>query len=168
MNRRSYKATFLFLALAVTFVLLRMFVVHTVRIQGSSMDNTLRDGEIALVTGFDYRFGGKPERGDIVECAFPNRSGTYVKRVIGLPGETVEIVPGAVRINGEALEQDVTPAWLSRPHPPITLGEDEYYVLGDNRRNSRDSRSVGPVRRRDITGRAVCILWPLRRIGKIR
>ena len=72
-------------------VLLRLFVFHLVRIQGSSMEDTLCSGEIALVTSFDYRFGAKPARGDVVECRFPGRVDTYVKRVIGLPGETVEL-----------------------------------------------------------------------------
>ena len=165
MNRRSYKATFLFLALAVTFVLLRMFVVHTVRIQGSSMDNTLRDGEIALVTGFDYRFGGKPERGDIVECAFPNRSGTYVKRVIGLPGEFIEIRNGKTYIDGEYFAENYV---NSRAEDyAVTLGEGEYFVLGDNRAESYDSRSadMGLLKKENFLGRVRMVLSPLREIN---
>lgn len=156
-------------------LLVRIFMLVFTRVLGHSMKPTLHTGDWLLVWKLGYRFR-QPRRFDVIVCHYPDEHHkrfrwlpkAVVKRVIGLPGETVEIVQGAVLINGEALEQDVTPAWLSRPHPPVTLGEDEYYVLGDNRRNSRDSRSVGPVRRRDITGRAVCILWPLRRIGKIR
>ena len=160
MNRRSYKATFLFLALAVTFVLLRMFVVHTVRIQGSSMDNTLRDGEIALVTGFDYRFAGKPKRGDIVECAFPNRSGTYVKRVIGLPGEFIEIRNGKTYIDGEYFAESYVNS-LAEDYT-VTLGEDEYLVLGDNRAESYDSRSadMGLLKKENFLGRVRMVLSP--------
>lgn len=165
MNRRSYKATFLFLALAVTFVLLRMFVVHTVRIQGSSMDNTLRDGEIALVTGFDYRFGGKPERGDIVECAFPNRSGTYVKRVIGLPGEFIEIRNGKTYIDGEYFAEKYVSS-LAEDYT-VTLGKDEYLVLGDNRAESYDSRStdMGLLKKENFLGRVRMVLSPFREIN---
>ena len=164
MTRRNYRTTFIFLGLAVAFVLVRLFVFHTVRIQGSSMDDTLRDGEIALVTCFDYRFGGGPARGDIVECSFPDRSGTYVKRVIGLPGEHIEIRGGKTYIDGAYYAED----YVSSPaeNYSVVLGPDAYLVLGDNRAESHDSRSadMGLLKRENFLGRVRMVLSPFREI----
>ena len=164
MNRRSRRATLIFLGLAVVFVMVRLFVVHTVRIQGSSMDATLRDGEIALVTCFDYRFGGEPARGDIVECAFPNRSGTYVKRVIGLPGERIEIRDGKTYIDGAYYAEEYVSSYAE--DYAVVLGEDEYLVLGDNRAESYDSRSadMGLLKKENFLGRVRMVLSPMREI----
>ena len=145
-------------------VLLRLFVFHLVRIEGSSMEDTLCSGEIALVTRLDYRFGGTPARGDIVECRFPGRVDTYVKRVVGLPGETVEIRGGKTFIDGVALDE---PYVFSIPEDySISLGENEYLVLGDNRSESYDSRAedMGPIAAEDMLGRVRLCVWPLHRI----
>ena len=145
-------------------ILLRLFVFHLVRIEGSSMEDTLCSGEIALVTRLDYRFGGTPARGDIVECRFPGRVDTYVKRVVGLPGETVEIRGGKTFIDGVALNE---PYVFSIPEDySISLGEDEYLVLGDNRSESYDSRAedMGPIAVEDMLGRVRLCVWPLHRI----
>ena len=158
------KATWIFLGLAVIFVLIRLFVVHTVRIEGSSMDDTLKSGEVALVNCFEYRFGGTPDRGDIVECAFPDRSGTYVKRVIGLPGETVEIRDGLTYINGEYYPEDYITS-ISGDYS-VVLGADEYLVLGDNRAESHDSRSedMGLLKKENFLGRVCLVLSPYREL----
>ena len=142
-------------------VLLRLFVFHLVRIQGSSMEETLCSGEIALVTSFDYRFGAKPARGDVVECRFPGRVDTYVKRVIGLPGETVELREGKTYIDGAAVSEPYV--FSIAEDYSISLGEDEYLVLGDNRCESYDSRAadMGPIGKEDILGRVRLCVWPL-------
>lgn len=151
-------------AIALVCLLLRLFVFHLVRIEGGSMQDTLCSGEIALVTGFDYRFGATPARGDIVECRFPGRVDTYVKRVIGLPGETVEIRDGRTYIDGAAISE---PYVFSIPEDySVTLGENEYLVLGDNRSESYDSRAedMGPIGAEDILGRVRLCAWPLHAI----
>ena len=142
-------------------VLLRLFVFHLVRIEGGSMEDTLCSGEIALVTGFDYRFGVKPARGDVVECRFPGRVDTYVKRVIGLPGETVEIRDGKTWIDGVAISEPYV--FSIAEDYSISLGENEYLVLGDNRCESYDSRAadMGPIGKEDILGRVRLCVWPL-------
>ena len=142
---------------------LNQFVFHTVRIEGTSMVDTLRSGDIVLVTRFDYRWS-EAQRGDIVECSFPGRSGVYIKRVIGLPGETVEIREGRTWIDGVALSE----SYATGPAEDYRAerGEDEYLVLGDNRVESYDSRAeeMGFLHRANFLGRARLALWPLRKI----
>ena len=155
-------------------VALRVFVFSVARIRGSSMLPTLRSGSWAFVWRLPYRFR-PPRRGDVVICHFPGRrvkklpflKQNFVKRVIGLPGETLEVAEGVLYINGQPLDEpylDPARCRFFRNRPPVTLGPDEYYVLGDNRDSSNDSRRVGPLRRRDILGRVPCTLFPPRRI----
>ena len=141
--------------------LLRLFVFHLVRIEGNSMQDSLCSGEIALVTSFDYRFGATPARGDIVECRFPGRVDSYVKRVIGLPGETVELREGKTYIDSVPLEEPYV--FSIAEDYSIVLGENEYLVLGDNRCESYDSRAedMGPIGAEDILGRVRLCVWPL-------
>ena len=127
------------------------------------MMDTLNGGDLALVTLFDYRLGA-PERGDVVECRFPSREGTYLKRLIGLPGETIEIINGRTCIDGVPLSEPYAsgPAGNYRAE----LGPDEYLVLGDNRGESYDSRAedMGMIHKGDILGRVRWALWPFRSI----
>jgi len=148
---------------------LRLFVVSLARIKGRSMLPTLHDRDFALVWRLGYLFH-KPRRGDVVICHYPGRKmkripflpQSFVKRVIGLPGDTVEWLEGELLLNGQPLHEpylDPARCRFKRTRPPRTLGPDEYYVLGDNRDSSNDSRSVGPIRRRAIRGRVVCLLY---------
>ena len=143
-------------------LLLRTFVFHTARVEGRSMENTLCSGDFVLITRFDYLFGNTPDRGDIVECRFPDRSGVYIKRVIGLPGDEVVYKDGRGYINGELISEP----YATGPFEDCTavLGEDEYLVLGDNRGESYDSRAeeIGFLSADCFLGRVRCVLWPFK------
>ena len=160
--RRNAPLIALVLSFGLLCLCLHLFVFHMVRIEGTSMESGLRSGDLVLVTRFDYRGGRTPQRGDVVECSFPGRSGVYIKRVIGLPGETVEIREGRTCIDGVPLSESYAtgPAQAYRAE----LGADEYLVLGDNRAQSYDSRAeeIGFLHRENFLGRVRVALWPLR------
>ena len=147
------------------------FVGRRTTVHGSSMEPTLQSGDSLWINMLAYRFGD-PERYDII--VFPYEDEVhYIKRIIGLPGETVQISEtGDISINGELLKE---PIKFDRIRDngiaanPITLGPDEYFVLGDNRNNSRDSRwaDVGKIKRDKIVGKAVFRLTPLKKFGGI-
>lgn len=153
------------LVFAALCALTHFFGFHIVSIRGTSMNETLRSGEYALVTRFDYFFGAAPRRGDIAECRFPGRSGAYIKRVIGLPGETIEVKGGRLHIDGVPLSEP----YVSSPTADysVTLGEDEYLVLGDNRTESYDSRAadMGLLSEDDFIGRVRFVIYPFRSIN---
>ena len=156
MRKRAFWISVAFLAVLI--LLLRLTVFHTLRVEGSSMETTLTSGDIVLVT----RLTSPPGRFDIVECRFPGRSDTYIKRVIGLPGEEIQLSGYSLCINGKTMLE----SYLSTPAEDfsVSLGPDEYLVLGDNRAESYDSREndMGMLRREDFIGRVQFILWPLR------
>lgn len=152
------------------------FVGQRTEVDGSSMEPMLSDEDNLLVDKLSYRFR-EPERFDIVVFAFQYKEDTYyIKRIIGLPGETVQIdEEGNIYINGEILEEGygrevIKAENIGLAKDPIVIGEDEYFVLGDNRNNSTDSRSplVANVKRKDIIGRAFVRIWPLSKIGVLR
>ena len=153
-------------AAALAFVV-RTFIFEPVRVDGSSMLNTLTDGDFMIATKYDYLMGD-PERFDVVICDYPNTNdGKYrVKRVIGLPGETIELRGGELFVDGEHIEQnfDMTPNETN--YGPLTVPEGCYFVMGDNRNNSRDSRSpmVGPLKRSQIKGHVRCVVFPFSRM----
>jgi signal peptidase I len=147
------------------------YVVQQVEVDGHSMMDTLDHGEHLILEKISYRFGD-PKRFDIIVFRpYEDEKTTYyIKRIIGLPGETVQIVDSDIYIDGELLEEDYGSQPIEDPglaEEPVTLGKDEYFVLGDNRNNSMDSRDerVENVKRDAIMGRAWVRMWPLNKIG---
>ena len=149
--------------------LMVVFIVQPVKVEGTSMLPRLHDGERIFVNKLiyydEYRWAPKIDRGDIVVFWFPDDpSKSYIKRVIGLPGDTVEVHDGSVRINGRDLEEKYLDPRLNVSHrsqPPIYVRPNYYFVMGDNRDNSSDSRIWGLVPKKYIYGKALFRYWPL-------
>lgn len=162
---------YLLFVVAFSYCLVR-FVGQRTEVIGKSMMPTLMDGDNLILNKIGYRFH-EPERFDIVIFPFRNGSGkNYIKRVIGLPGETIQIdLDGVIYIDGEVLEESYGREVIRDPGSainPITLGDGEYYVLGDNRNDSEDSRfSVGIVYREEIIGKAWVRIWPFATFGRV-
>lgn len=148
------------------------YVGQRTKVSGDSMQATLQDGDNLIVDKISYRFRD-PKRYEIIVFPYRYAEDTYyIKRIIGLPGETVQIIDGYVYINGEKLDEDYGLEVMENPGnaaEPIELGEDEYFVLGDNRNRSADSResSVGVLHRDELIGRAWVRIWPLKSFGVI-
>jgi len=152
-------------------VILIVFIYQPVKVEGTSMMPALTDQERIFINKFTYRFGlGDVERGDMVVFFYPlDTSKSYIKRIIGIPGDTVEIDAGQVIVNGIPLHEDYVPE-AYRDHQPYarrTVPESSYFVLGDHRSSSNDSRSWGFVDRRFIYGKAVFVYWPLSKMGRV-
>ena len=152
------------------------FVGQRTEVEGASMENTLHNGDNLIVDKLSYRFHD-PERFDIIVFPFQFQDNTYyIKRIIGLPGETVQIMDdGSIYINGEKLEENygmevIKPETIGRAAEPIELGDDEYFVMGDNRNNSSDSRTdmVGNIKRENIIGKAWLRIWPVSDFGVLQ
>ena len=165
------------LYIAIVF-LMTYLVIHYVgqrtQVSGTSMGYTLSDGDNLIVDKISYRFH-KPERFDIIVFPFQYEEDTYyIKRIIGLPGETVQIdEAGNIYIDGEVLEESYGREVMleqGQAAEPIELGEDEYFVLGDNRNASSDSREprVGLIHEKDIIGRAWLRIYPFDSFGFIK
>ncbi len=150
------------------------FVGQRTQVQGDSMEPKLSTEDNLIVDKISYRFHD-PERFDIIVFPFQYEKDTfYIKRIIGLPGETVQIdEEGNIMIDGEILEESYGKEVIMNPgraYEPVELGADEYFVMGDNRNNSTDSRepSVGNIKREDIIGRAWLRIWPFDKFGLIK
>jgi signal peptidase I len=147
------------LLLSVVLFFLINAVSARIKIDGSSMEPNLRDGEFVIVSKLNYRFGN-PERGDVVVFDFPrNITQEYIKRVIGLPGEHITIKEGKVYINGVLL---LEPYIMMEPlyEGDWVVAEDTLFVLGDNRNNSSDSHTWGLVPINNVVGEALMVYWP--------
>ncbi len=146
---------------------IRYFVIQPFNVEGASMQPTFLSGEYLIVDEISYRLQ-EPQRGEVVVFRYPkDPSEFYIKRIIALPGETVAMKQGIVYVNGDKLEELYIPngsfgEWTS---DPLTLKDKEYYLLGDNRTNSLDSRYFGPVDRKFIVGRVWLRGWPADRFS---
>ena len=177
-GKRIGKEILSFVLYFVIVIAAMLLIIHYVgqrtEVSGSSMENTLSDGDNLIVDKISYRFH-EPERFDIIVFPYQYKEDTYfIKRIIGMPGETVQITDkGEILINGEELVESYGREVIKDPglaSDPITLGEDEYFVMGDNRNYSKDSRfpDVGNIKRADIIGKAWLRIYPFDKIGFIR
>jgi signal peptidase I len=151
-------------------VIVILFLYQPVKVEGTSMMPTLDDQERIFINKFVYRFS-RIDRGDTVVFWFPgDPSKSYIKRVIGVPGDSVEVVHGTVVVNGHALEEEYVPSEFRDDNSMAakTVPGDEYFVLGDHRSSSNDSRAWGMVPRRYIYGKAVFIYWPFDKMGVLK
>ena len=139
------------------------------QVSGLSMEPRIDSDEYVLINALAYRLGGKPQHGDIVAFRHERSApSVYLKRVIGLPGDHIEIRRGTVLVNGSELAEPYVRFRDTRSSAPLTVPADAYYVLGDNRANSDDSRFWGFVPGADVVGRAVLAVWPPDHTGVIR
>ena len=163
---------YLLFVLAFSYVIIT-YVGQRTRVDGESMETTLHNNDNLLVDKISYRFR-EPKRFEIIVFPYQYRENTfYIKRIIGLPGETVQVMDGYVYIDGEQLDEHYGNELMENPGiaaEPLTLEEDEYFVLGDNRNHSSDSRdpSVGVIKRENLLGRAWIRIWPFNRFGAIK
>ncbi len=159
----------LILSLLLAFIFV-IFLYQPVQVEGTSMMPRLTNHERIFINKYIYRF--RPiQRGDIVVFHFPlDPSKSYIKRVVGLPGETVSIENGHAYINGRVLNEPYVPDSFfdHENYEPVKLANDDYYVLGDHRDASNDSREWGPVSRDLIYGKAVFVYWPFDHFGLLR
>ena len=163
---------YVMMVVGITFFIIT-FIGQRTYVSGSSMENTLHHGDNLIVDKLTYRFS-KPKRYDIIVFPFRYQEKTYyIKRIIGLPGETIQIQDGVIWIDGEVLQESYGREVMKNAGlaaDMITLGEDEYFVLGDNRNDSTDSRdpSVGVIHKDEIIGRSWLRIWPLDKIGVLK
>jgi signal peptidase I len=159
----------LILSLAISAFII-VFIYQPVKVEGTSMMPSLEDQERIFVNKFVYRW--EPiQRGDIVVFRYPrDTSKSYIKRVIGVAGDHIRIENGQVYVNGDALDEDYVPADYAdaRSYSEIVVPRNSFFVLGDHRTMSNDSRDFGPVNERYIYGKAVFGYWPMEKLGRLR
>ena len=153
-------------------VILIVFIYQPVKVEGTSMMPTLTDQERIFINKFTYHHGlGEIRRGDMVVFWYPrDTSKSYIKRIIGIPGDEIRIDEGDVYVNGSRLEEDYVPdIYRDRvSYGPSKVPPDDYFVLGDHRSSSNDSRTWGFVDRKYIYGKAVFVYWPPDKMGRLK
>jgi len=161
-------------------IVLIVFIYQPVKVEGTSMEPGLSDNERIFINKFTYSFGlGSIQRGDTVVFQYPyDTEKSYIKRVVGVPGDRIRIIAGQVYVNEQPLKESYVPPEFrdSVTWPPTAPGDSpedrvvpdgNYFVLGDHRSSSSDSRTWGYVPRRLIVGKAVFIYWPLEKMGRL-
>lgn len=150
-----------YIVIVLVVVLIRTFIITPVRVDGDSMKNTLKNGDILLL----YKLGSI-NRFDIIVLDEEKDNEKIIKRVIGLPGETIAIKKGKIYINDKVIDDEYAYGETS-DYDKVTLEDDEYFILGDNRLISKDSRYFGPIKKSEIKGKIVFRLFPFTKIGNV-
>ena len=151
-----------YIVIVLVVVLIRTFIITPVRVDGDSMKNTLKNGDILLL----YKLSSI-DRFDIIVLDEEKDNEKIIKRVIGLPGETVAIKKGKIYINDKVIDDEYAYGQTS-DYDKVTLKDDEYFILGDNRLISKDSRYFGPIKDNEIKGKIVFRLFPFTKIGTVQ
>ena len=151
-----------YIVIVLVVVLIRTFIITPVRVDGDSMKNTLKNGDILLL----YKLGSI-NRLDIIVLDEEKDNEKIIKRVIGLPGETVAIKKGKIYVNDKVIDDEYAYGETS-DYDKVTLEDDEYFILGDNRLISKDSRYFGPIKKSEIKGKIVFRLFPFTKIGMVQ
>ena len=167
MKSRVALAIVIFVQLLAAIALADISIYRTYHINGQAMSNTLVDGEV--VSAELYASDDELRRGDVIICLYPGRGNTvFVKRLVGLPGDAVEMKDQHLYVNGKQIadpeKMNLQPGYDFREY---LLKEDEYFVLGDNRGNSNDSHSIGPIKRSMIIAHVTAVIWPLNKIRTV-
>lgn len=148
--------------------LVMVSVAQAFQVEQYSMEPTLLPHDRVLVNKFIYRFR-EPRHGDVIVLRYPRDPGrNYIKRIVGLPGDKVEIKNGHLIINGSSVEEVYVNGQPSGDYGPEVIPADSFFVLGDNRNNSEDSRAFGFLKRGQIVGQAALIYWPPNRVRTLR
>lgn len=161
--KNIFKEIFQTLLISFTgFLILYIFVVQPHRVKGDSMLPNFIDGELLLTEKVSYHFSDA-HRGDVVVFRAPiGNKVDFIKRIVGLPDEEIKITGGQISINGKQLKENYIPQ-VTDGNFSLILGENQYFVLGDNRRSSSDSRSFGPISKKSFRGRVWLVYWPILR-----
>ena len=162
MKKETIKELLIYLGIIVFVVLLRTFIITPVRVDGTSMNSTLNDGDIMILNKINYRFNDI-ERFDIVVIKYYKER--FIKRVIGLPGETIKYIDNELYINNIKVEEHFLQEETDDYSYEGFIPENCYFVMGDNRRDSLDSRSFGCVNKEEILGSANLVLFPFKNFG---
>lgn len=149
-----------YFSIVIVVLLIRTFIMTPVRVNGPSMDNTLKHGQILILNKLD-----KYKRGDIVVVDLGDEK--IIKRIVGLPGESIYCLNGEIYINDEKIKEDYTSS-ETLDFTKVFIQEDEYFVMGDNRPVSMDSRSLGPINKSQMMGTSEFRIWPLYKFGKVK
>lgn len=160
--KKFIKESIPYIVIIIIVILIRSFIVTPVRVTGDSMIPTLKDGEIMLL----YKLG-EIKRNDIVVIDTDSSDGYIIKRLIGMPGDTVEYEKGKLYINGKQVE-DKYGFGETEDFEKVKLEDNEYFVMGDNRVWSKDSRVFGAVKKEDILGTTSITIFPFNKIGKVK
>lgn len=162
-KRDPLKENLLFLlelvAVVLVALLLRQYVFTLTIVSGSSMEETLTDHEIVAVSKIDYAFSA-PKRGDVVICHYPNSNKNFIKRVVAIAGDTIQIADGRTYLNGTLVDEPHITYAASRDFGPVTIEEGRVFVMGDNRANSHDSRAEGALEISMLEGRVLAVVYP--------